>query len=379
MAKALNAHDYRRRAKNRLPRIVFDYLEGGAEDEIGLKRNCTAFGQWELLPGRLRDVSKRSFETSFLGHRHAMPVFVCPTGVNDILRPGADAMIARAAAKAGIPFALSTAASMSIEEVAKVCDGEKWFQLYVLHREIAKMLVRRARDADYDALILTVDVPVNGYRERDFRNGFGLPVRYSPRMLLDGIRHPAWTYDYLRNGTPRMRNFETPESQNAEMQAALLRREMDASFDWDALAALRDEWQKPLIIKGILRSDDVARCKAMGVDAVILSNHGGRQLDTAPPSISVLDDMEVGMKDEADLPLLLDSGVRRGSDVVKALCLGASMVGIGRPLLYAVAADGEAGCNDFLKLLAQDIDRTLALMGVADICNLDRGCIRRRN
>jgi (S)-mandelate dehydrogenase len=360
MSIPLNADDWRRLARRRLPRMVFDFLEGGAEGEAGLERNRTAFAQWDFAPRRLADVSRRSLAVRVLGRDHAMPLFIAPTGLNGIYRPGADAMLARAASAAGIPFALSTASNAAIEEIARVAEGVKWFQLYVMHRDIARTLTRRARNAGFDALILTVDVPVNGYRERDLRNGFGMPPRYTPRVLWGGLTHPAWSLDLLRHGFPRLRNFDAIEASDPAVQAALLRREMDASFDWDALAALRDAWPRPLIVKGILREDEVSRCAALGVDAVILSNHGGRQIDGAIAPITALAGMT---RKEAPL-LMLDSGIRRGADVLKALCLGAGMAGVGRAALYALAAGGEAGVTAWLSSVRDEMDRLLALLGV---------------
>lgn len=360
MPTPLTADDWRRLARRRLPRMVFDFLEGGAEGEAALDRNRTAFAQWDFAPRRLADVSRRSLAVRVLGRDHAMPLFIAPTGLNGIYRPGADAMLARAAAAAGIPFALSTASNAAIEEIAQAGEGVKWFQLYVMHRDIARALTRRALDAGFDALILTVDVPVNGYRERDLRNRFGMPPRYTPRVIWDGLTHPAWSLDLLLHGLPRLRNFDAIEAVDPAVQAALLRREMDASFDWNALAALRGAWPRPLIVKGILREDEVRRCAALGVDAVILSNHGGRQIDGAIAPLTAM----AGMT-RKDAPLLmLDSGIRRGADVLKALCLGAGMAGVGRAALYALAAGGEAGVTAWLSSLRDEMDRLLALLGV---------------
>lgn len=371
MVRAFSTADYRARARCRLPRMVFDYLEGGAEHERGLARNVDAFEDWRFLPRHLVDVSTRSLETRLWDRTMRLPVYVSPTGLNGLLRAGGDAMLARAAARAGIPFALSTASNISIEEAAQACDGEKWFQLYVMNRDIAWTMVERARAAQYDALILTVDVPLNGYRERDMRNGFQVPARYTPRTVLDGMLHPFWSLDFLRNGVPKLRNFETLAATSLEAQAAIMSRKMDASFAWDDLAALRDKWQGRLIVKGLGRVQDAVACAELGVDAVVLSNHGGRQVDGAEAPIRLVEQTAAA----AGIPVFMDSGARRGSDVVKALCLGASMVGLGRPLLYALAADGEAGVDHLLGVLADEMDRTLALIGARDIPGLDRSLL----
>lgn len=373
MTGIFNAHDFQRLARRRLPRMIYDFVEGAAGDEKGLDLNTRAFGDWQFTPRRLRNVSQRDLTARLWDRSYTLPIYLCPTGFNGALRPGADAMLARAAARAGIPFVLSTASSQSIEEVARAGEGDKWFQLYVLHREISVAMCARARDAGYSTLVLSVDVPVNGYRERDMRNGFGLPPKYSPRTIWDGISHPAWSLDFLRSGVPKLKNFETTEARNPEVQAALMRRQMDASFDWEALAALRDQWRGKLMVKGILRADDVRRAAEIGADAVILSNHGARQLDDTVAPMTVLPEIAAG----AGIPLLIDSGVRRGTDVLKALCLGASMAGIGRPALYAVAAQGEAGLDRLIAILRDEMDRGLAMLGCAALQELGADLVRR--
>lgn len=369
----LSTHDFRRRAKQRLPRMVFDYLEGGAEDESALSRNCTAFEAMQFLPRRLVDVAKRSSKTKLWGKQFDLPAFIAPTGLNGLFRPRGDAMLARAAAKANIPFALSTASNMSIEEIAKEGDGEKWFQLYVLYREIANIMCDRALKAGYEALILTVDVAVNGYRERELRNHFALPVKYRPKTLLDGALHPRWALDFMRHGVPELRNFDTLENVSPEMRAALIRRQMDASFDFDALKKLRDRWPKKLIVKGILRVDDAKKCAKASVDAIIVSNHGGRQIDGAIPALDALEQIAAAV----DIPVLFDSGVRRGSDIVKACCLGAKMAGLGRAVLYALGADGEAGVERCIEILKDEIDRHQALLGAPEIKDLTADLLKK--
>lgn len=371
MRTPINIDDFRTMAKRRLPHMVFDYLEGGAEDEFALTRNVDAFQDLQFLPRRLTDVSNRSTECHLWGRDFAMPVFIAPTGLNGILRPGADAMLARAAAKAGIPFALSTASNMTIEEIADQGDGEKWFQLYVLHQDIADAMTDRALAAGYEALILTVDVPVNGYRERDMRNGFAVPVTYAPRTIWDGLTHPRWTLDFMRHGVPEFRNFTTLQQVSDAAQEALMQREMDASLDFDALKRLREKWPKKLIVKGLCHPQDVLRCAQIGVDAVVLSNHGGRQLDGTVTSLSVLADSTA----QTEMSVFMDGGVRRGADVLKALCLGATMVGLGRAALYAVAAQGEAGVIHCLSILKDQMSRAQAMLGAPQIADLSPALI----
>lgn len=360
----VNVEDYRRLARQRLPRIVFDFLDGGAEDERGLAHNRSVLAGIRFRPRRLVDVSARDLSVEIFGRRIAAPLAIAPTGLNGLLWPRGDLVLAQAAAQAGIPFILSTPSSVSIEEIARSGDGERWFQLYIFHREIADGLVARALAADYSALVLTTDVAVNGLRERDRRNGFALPFRYSPRTMLDGMLHPRWSFDFLRGGAPNMANLATSEVSSPAAQAALLGRQMDASFDWDDLRRLRDRWPRKLIVKGILDPAEAERCFALGVDGVILSNHGGRQFDGAPSPIEVLGDAVARCGTGC---VMVDSGFRRGSDVVKAVALGARLVLLGRATLYGLAAAGRRGVDDVLSMMKAEIDCTLAQIGCASI------------
>jgi len=368
MAKTVNVADYRALAKKRLPKIVFDYLDGGAEDELGLERNRQGFEQILFRPRRLVDVSQRSMSIDLLGKRIPAPMVIAPTGLNGIFWPDGDIELAKAAARFGIPFVLSTASTSSIEEVARASDGQFWFQLYVVHRRLADLLVSRAQNAGCTTLILTTDVGVNGKRERDLRNGFGLPMKYTWKTIMDGMLHPRWSWNLLTSGMPQLANFASQQSQDAEIQAALLKRQMDASFSWADLARLRDMWPHKLLVKGLIREDDLARCAALGVDGVILSNHGGRQLDSAVSPIQVLANAAC----VTSLPSFVDSGIRRGADIVKAMALGAGAAFLGRATLYGLAARGQEGVLEVLNLLKSEIDTTLAQIGCADINDLSR-------
>lgn len=363
MTRPVNVEAWRQLARARLPRMVFDYLEGGAEDERGLAHNGRAIDRLRLAPHRLVDVSKRSLATTLFGRPSAMPLAIAPTGLNGIFWPKGDIVLAQAAARAGIPFILSTASNSSIEEVAAHSDGDRWFQLYVVQRELAADLTRRARDSGYSTLVLTTDVAVNGNRERDLRNGFGVPARYTPRTVLDGLTHPRWSIDFLRHGVPELANFVTASATSVEAQAALMSRQMDASFDWEALAQLRDAWPGTLIVKGLLRAQDAERCEALGVDGVVLSNHGGRQLDGAIAPIEALP----ATRAATGLPILIDSGFRRGEQIAKALCLGASAVFLGRATLYGLAAKGATGVDEVIAIIRAELDRTLALIGCPSV------------
>lgn len=373
MRSAFNVEGYRELARKRLPRMVFDYLDGGADDEKGLQRNRQAFDRLEFLPRRLVNVAERNLATQVFGQRQALPLMVAPMGLNGAFWPKGDLELARAAKQADIPFILSTAANASIEEVADQVGGDLWFQLYVVHPTLADQLVARALAAGYRTLVLTTDVAVNGKRERDLRSGFGLPFKYSPGVVLDGMLHPRWSWRLLTGGMPQMANFASREANDVELQAALLSRKMDASFDWNALQRLRQRWPHRLLVKGVLHPEDASRCIELGADGVILSNHGGRQLDASCSPLATLPDIAQAHPGK----VLVDSGFRRGSDVVKALALGASGVLIGRPLLYGLAAAGEKGASAVLDIFQDEMNRTLANLGCASVAELSAELVIR--
>jgi (S)-mandelate dehydrogenase len=364
--KPVNVEDYRILAKKRLPKVVFDYLEGGADDEIGMKHNREVFERYRLMPRRLVDVSKRDTGIELFGRHQAVPFMIAPTGLNSALWPKGDILLARAAEKAGIPFVLSTASTASIEEVAAASKGDLWFQLYIVQRKLAEQMVRRAEEAGYSTLVLTTDVGVNGNRERDLRNNFGLPLRYTPALIYDGVTHPRWSLSFMLNGMPQLANFVTADSSDVEMQATVMHRQMDASFSWNDFDLLRKLWRRTLLVKGVMRPDDADRCIAAGADGVILSNHGGRQLDAAVSPLDVLAETRARIS----APILVDSGFRRGTDVVKALALGANAVLLGRAPLYGLAVAGEGGVDRVLDLLKDEVDRTFAQIGCASVSQL---------
>lgn len=364
----------RQRARARLPRAVFDYLDGGAGNERGLARNTDAFARIRLRPRRFVDVSRPDPSAEWFGEKRPWPFVVAPTGLNGILWPDGDVALARACALAGIPFCLSTAATTTIEELARRVDGEHWFQLYVVTRELADGLTRRAWDAGYRVLVLTTDVPVNGKRLRDLRSGFRVPFRPGPRLALDALSHPRWLAAQLRHGFPELANMKIDGAPSLETQAALMARRMDASFDWEALARLRDGWRGRLVVKGIMRLDDARRCIELGADGVVLSNHGGRQLDDVDAPIDLLLD---GPPDIGGA-LFVDSGIREGADAAKALALDADAVMLGRAVLYGLAAAGEAGALEVIDLFKQDLVRTLTLLGCPSLRALSRDLVAPR-
>ena len=363
---ALNVMDYRALAKDRLPKMVFDFLEGGAADERALVHNREVFSRLNLRPRRMVDISKRDLSVQLFGRTQAAPFMIAPTGMNGALWHEGDLALVRAAQEAGIPFALSTASSSSIEEVAEVSTGDRWFQLYVSDRKASETLVNRAKAAGYSTLVLTSDVAINGLRERDVRNGFSLPMKMSPGTIWDGMTHPRWSMDFMVHGMPPMGNFVSKAASDTNKQSTMMSRSMDATFDWEALKGLRKLWPGTLLVKGILNADDAVRCVAEGADGVILSNHGGRQLGDVISPLQVLAET----RSKITQPILIDSGYRRGSDVVKALALGANSVLLGRATLYGLAAKGQEGVADVIKILKAEVDNTLAQIGCPRVQDL---------
>ena len=369
--KIYNIKGMRRAAHARLPKIIFDYLEGGAEDECDLTENNISYDRWKFKPRRLVNLSTVDPTTEILGSSASFPGVVAPTGLNSLFWPNGDIALARAADRVGIPFVLSTASNDSLETVAAQTNGERWFQLYVIEKTLAASLVKRAKSLDYSKLIITTDVVFNGKRERDLKNSFGLPMRYSLKTICDGITHPAWTMDYLKHGTPKLGNLANEEL-SPEARAALLRRSMDASFTWDDLAIIRDLWPGQIILKGILHQEDVDKCQQYGIDGVVLSNHGGRQIDT---TVSPVDALAKMSSQNHEGRILVDGGIRRGRDIAKAQALGASSVLIGRAVLYGLAAAGEEGAFKALTILKEEFEGCMKQLGCSTVDQLTRGLV----
>jgi len=366
---AQNVSDLRELARRRLPRGLFEYVDRGTEEEVTLRNNRSQFDAIQLVPRPLIDVAARQQEVSVIGQRWGMPVAVAPTGMAGMLWYRGELALARAARDAGIPFTLSTYSITSIEEVAEV-GGNLWFQLY-LWPDVAMSheLVRRAWSAGYRTLVVTVDSVVNGNREHNRRNGFTVPMRLTARNVLDGATHPRWTLGVmgryiLRGGVPEFANF--PAAVRTDLRgrtggngpATLPKNE---SQQWDDIRRLRDLWQGALVVKGLLHPADVARALECGADAIVLSNHGGRTLDGAVSPMQVLPEAARVVGGRA--AILLDSGVVRGSDVVKALAMGAHAVLIGRAALWGVAAGGYDGAALALDTFRAEIDRVMAYLG----------------
>ncbi|MFM1855598.1 MAG: hypothetical protein RLZ83_907 [Pseudomonadota bacterium] len=369
--------DLRAMARSRLPRALFDFFDGGAEDERTLEANANAYAAWRFAPHVLVDVAGASTGCELLGAAAGFPAVIAPTGAAGFGCRGADIGLARAAARLGIPYTLSSSATTAIETIADQAPGRLWFQAYVLrNRDFFWRMIERARVAEYEALVITVDLPVGGKRERDFHNHFSIPFRFTPRNGIDFASRPRWAIDMLVRGMPVMENLRGLEAaaSSATEIASSVGRSYDAGFDWSRLAEVRDRWPRKLIVKGISRGDDADRLAALGVDAVVVSNHGGRQLDGAVPTLQALAEVLQGVGGR--VPVLLDGGIRRGTDIAKALALGAHAVLLGRATLYGAVAAGEAGAQRALDILHDELRRSLQLCGVNRPSELSQDLLR---
>jgi len=367
LEQAYNIEDLRAIAERRLPRIAFDFLERGTEEEITLAANRRAFERIRFAPRTLVDVSRRSQKVSIFGKTYDSPFGIAPTGAAGMYCHDADVALARAARRANVPFALSTASFVPMERVIREGGGDPWFQLYMSRdRVTAERLVRRALDAGYGALVYTTDIPVAGNREFNRRNGFEIPLRITPRSVADALAHPRWLAGVLlrtlaSSGMPRFRNLDVSVDGRVVPTTLTAFREQRDSLAWNDFDWLRRLWPKKLLVKGIMTVEDAELAARHGADGIFVSNHGGRQLDGAPSPIEVLP--RIASAVGGRLTIMVDSGFRRGSDIVKALALGADMVFVGRATLYGAAAGGEAGVSHALGLLATEVDRVLALIG----------------
>jgi len=366
-ARCLTIEELRALAKRTVPRPVFDYVDGAAWDEVTVRRNRSGFERVELLPRMLVDVSSIEMATTALGREIALPVIAAPTGMTGLSHPDGEGAIARAAHAMGTIYTQSALSSLSIEEVSAAAPGPKWFQLYVMtDRAIAFDMLARASAAGYEALVLTVDVAVAGVRERDLRNRFSVPPRLTLRTAAQGVLRPRWSRNFIAR--PRLTPGNVSVSGGVTGHAEWVNRQFDPTVSWDDLASLREHWDGPLVIKGIMRADDAARAVEHGVDGIIVSNHGGRQLDHTQATIEALPAIAEAVDGRAEI--YLDGGVRRGTDIIKALALGARAVLVGRPLVYGLGAAGEAGARRAFELLRGELATALALAGYPRISEL---------
>lgn len=377
-ARALSIADLREIARRRVPGFAFEYVEGGSEDEATLRRNREVFAALSFVPRTLIDTAGRSLGTSVFGRPCAAPLAIAPTGLNGMLHPDGDLALARAAAAFGIPYTLSTLSTTRLEDVASQAGGRLWMQLYVMkNRAIAEDIMARAAAAGYEALVFTSDANVFGSREWDKRN-YSRPGKPTFRAAFDALRHPRWLMRVLlRKGIPHFRNVETflpPGAASAVGGSTIIPQMFEPTIAWQDIDWIRRHWHGKLLVKGILSAADAQRALDAGCDGIVLTNHGGRQLDYCVAPIEVLG--EVAAAVGSRLTIVIDSGFRRGSDIAKALALGAHTVMIGRAALYGLAADGERGVRRALDMLAVELDRVLGQLGCRSIADLRADLLR---
>lgn len=379
--RAANIDDLRLIAKRRLPGGIFDYIDGGAEDETSLHNNRAAYQRYEFVPRILRDVSGIDTSTTFLGRSLATPIIFSPTGFTRIAHSDGELAVARVASQLQLPYCLSTLSTRSIEEVASVSNGPKWFQVYVWRdRALVHDMLQRAEAHGYEAIMLTVDTAVLGRRERDVRRGFTLPPKLGPGTIVDGMTHPAWTWDFVRHDPITFANISGAagrETGTAVTLSDFISEQFDPALSWDDIAWFRERWKGHIILKGVQSVEDAVLAQQHGIDAIALSNHGGRQLDGAPAPLDLI--APVAQATNGALPLICDGGIRRGGDILKAIALGASVCTMGRSYLYGLGAAGEAGVEKAYTMLESELHRSMALTGVRSIAEVNSSLLQPRH
>ncbi|MEM9360676.1 MAG: alpha-hydroxy acid oxidase [Pseudomonadota bacterium] len=371
LADVVSSENMRRLAQRRLPKSVFEFVDGGAEDEQTLSENRAAFQRSHFKPRILRDVSEPEVSTTLWGDSLPAPIVIAPMGSCKLVWPEADVILAQAAAARGIPYTLSTMSSTSIEDMAKSVRGPLWFQLYVLKdMDFNLKLLDRARASDYAALVVTVDLPAGGKRERDLRNGVSIPLRLSARQIFEGVTHPDWSLRLLRGGLPQFENVRglMGDTSAGMTIAARVGANLHAGFDWQDFARIRDHWPGKLLVKGVMHPEDARQLVDAGADGLWVSNHGGRQLDGAMGTYDALQPVAEAVGDK--VPVILDSGIRRGQDILKARARGASAVAVGRVPLFGAAA-GPDGVDKSLTILTDELKLTMKLAGTPTFSDVD--------
>lgn len=372
--------DIREAARRRLPKLAFDFVDGAAGRESSSRRSEAAYSDLLLMPRVLAGAEVRSTETELLGASYSAPFGIPPIGLAGLSWPGTDVALARAAGKARIPYILSTAATTSIEDIARA-NPESWFQIYVgKDQHIVDNLLDRTEQAGLKTLVVTVDVPAPGKRVRDLRNGFTLPLRLTAKSVVNLAMHPRWCLAVLRHGAPRFANLERYAEKGSSTQslAALMAGQSSARLNWELLAAIRQRWPGKMIVKGVLDPDDALRLRQVGADGIVVSNHGGRQLDAAPAPIAMLPAIRTAVG--AGYPVMIDGGIRSGEDIAKALGRGADFAFVGRPFVFSVAACGaEKGPGLVIRTLTQELDNAMAQLGLTGIEALKNSCARGRH
>ena len=375
LTNCLNIEDLRSAAKRRAHKMVFDYIDGGADDEWSLTNNTKAFESFDLMYKTLVGVDEVDTSTTLFGEKLNVPFFCSPAAGNRLFHTEGERAVAIAAGEIGTAYCLSTLSSISIEEIASVCTGPKWFQIYVWKdRALVKEMIERAKAAGFTAIILTVDFPVTGNRERDPRNGFTIPPTYGVRQALDALRAPMWTWVFLTSPPIRYANLSSDTA--AVTLNSFVSDQLHSAFYWKDVEWLLGAWNGNAMIKGVVRADDARRAVSTGFNGIMISNHGGRQLDYSPAPIDVLPGISEAI--DGDAELVLDGGIRRGTDILKALSLGAKAVSFARPYLYGLAAGGLPGVRRALELLQSDFRTGMKLAGVTRIEDVDSSFAVRR-
>ena len=362
-----------RLSKKRLPKLVFDFIDGASGDDKLAEINSKALDQIRLEPKVFRNVENRNLSKKIFDFHFDYPFGFAPMGMTNLSWPEADKMIAKESAYNNIPTCVSMASSTTLEDMFTFSEGHSWMQIYIFQSEEFIMeLLKRAENIGYKVLILTVDVPILSRRARDDRNGFGYPFKIGPKQFLDFALHPQWSLTTLFKGAPQPMNYVTSKSGDQIFR----RKESRGATDWNTLKRVRDAWKGKLIIKGVMNSEDALKIKEAGADAIQVSNHGGRQLDSATASINALPLIRKALGD--DFPILFDSGIRSGSDILRALALGANFVMFGRPLMYAIGADGARGLRRIINLIKEELSTNLGLVGLTDINEVDKKIIAEK-
>ena len=362
-----------RLSKKRLLKLVFDFIDGASGDDKLAEINSTALDQIRLEPKVFRNVENRNLSKKIFDFHFDYPFGFAPMGMTNLSWPDADKMIAKESAYNNIPTCVSMASSTTLEDMFTFSEGHSWMQIYIFQSEEFIMeLLKRAESIGYKVLILTVDVPILSRRARDDRNGFGYPFKIGPKQFLDFALHPQWSLTTLFKGAPQPMNYVTSKSGDQIFR----RKESRGATDWNTLKRVRDAWKGKLIIKGVMNSEDALKIKEAGADAIQVSNHGGRQLDSATASINALPLIRKALGD--DFPILFDSGIRSGSDILRALALGADFVMFGRPLMYAIGADGAKGLRRIINLIKEELSTNLGLVGLTDINEVDKKIIAEK-
>ena len=372
-SKIHTIEDAIRLSKRRLPKLVFDFIDGASGDDKLAEINSKALDQIRLEPKVFRNVENRNLSKKIFDFDFNYPFGFAPMGMTNLSWPEADKMIAKESAYNNIPTCVSMASSTTLEDMFTFSEGHSWMQIYIFQSEEFIMeLLKRAENIGYKVLILTVDVPILSRRARDDRNGFGYPFKIGPKQFLDFALHPQWSLTTLLKGAPKPMNYVTSKSGDQIFR----RKESRGATDWNTLRRVRDAWKGKLIIKGVMNSEDALKIKEAGADAIQVSNHGGRQLDSATASINALPLIRKSLGD--DFPILFDSGIRSGSDILRALALGANFVMFGRPLMYAIGADGARGLRRIINLIKEELSTNLGLVGLTDINEVDKKIIAEK-